>query len=319
MKNKVSVLVGQRVVLGLLTLMVIAVLIFFGTQLLPGDLAHTILGHQASPEAVAALNRELNLDRPATERFAGWVMDLFHGDLGKSLANGTPIIDLIGERLGNTFFLAGLAAMISVPISVVLGVTSVINKGGWLDRGISWLTLSLISLPDFFLGYTLIFVFSVTLGWLPNLSSVYTGMDFWSRITAVALPCAALVLIVSPHMIRMTRVAILNVLGSPYVEMGYLKGLSSSRVVGIHALANAISPIITVIVLNMAYLVVGVVIIEVVFVYPGIGQLMVDSVSKRDVPVVQACALIFGTTYIVMNIIADTLAMIGNPRIRYSR
>lgn len=319
MKNQVSILIGQRMVMGLITLMVISVLIFFGTQLLPGDLAHTILGHQASPEAVAALNRELNLDRPATERFAGWVMDLIHGDLGKSLANGTPIIDLIGERLGNTFFLAGLAALIAVPISVVLGVASVINKGGWLDRGISWLTLSLISLPDFFLGYTLIFVFSVTLGWLPNLSSVYTGMDFLSRITAVALPCAALVLIVSPHMIRMTRVAILNVLGSPYVEMGYLKGLSSSRVVGIHALANAISPIITVVVLNMAYLVVGVVIIEVVFVYPGIGQLMVDSVSKRDVPVVQACALIFGATYILMNIVADTLAMIGNPRIRYSR
>lgn len=319
MNNKITILVGQRFVLGLLTLMVISVLIFFGTQLLPGDLAHTILGHQASPESVAALNRELNLDRPAVERFAEWVTNLLHGDLGKSLANGTPITDLIGERLGNTFFLAGLAALISVPISVALGVISVINKGGWLDRGISWWTLSLISLPDFFLGYTLIFIFSVTLGWLPNLSSVYTGMGLWERLTAVALPCASLVLIVSPHMIRMTRVAILNVLGSPYIEMGHLKGLSVFRVVGVHALANAISPIITVVVLNMAYLVVGVVIIEVVFVYPGIGQLMVDSVSKRDVPVVQACALIFGATYIVMNIVADTMSMIGNPRIRYSR
>ena len=317
--RSLSSVIAQRAALGLMTLAAISVLIFFGTLLLPGDVAHAILGHQATPDAVAALNRELRLDRPATVRFFGWLTDLVHGDLGNSLASGMPVTQLIGERLQNTLVLAGAAAVVAIPLSLTLGILAVIYRGTLFDRIISWSTLSFISFPDFFVGYAFIYLFSVTWHVVPNLSNVYAGMPFREHFMAMLLPCATLVLIVSAHMTRMTRVAILNVLGSPFIEMARLKGVSSLRVVGVHALANAISPIVMVIVVNIAYLVVGVVVIEVVFVYPGIGQLMVDSVSKRDIPVVQACALIFGATYILLNMLADILAMSANPRIRYPK
>jgi peptide/nickel transport system permease protein len=317
--RSLSGVIAQRTAFGLLTLAAISILIFFGTLLLPGDVAHAILGHQATPDALAALNRELHLDRPAAVRFFNWLNDLVHGDLGKSLANGIPVTDLIGERLQNTLVLAGFAALVAIPFSLTLGIVAVIYRGGFFDRIISWSTLSFISFPDFFVGYAFIYLFSVTLHVVPNLSNVYAGMPLREHFLAMLLPCSTLVLIVSAHMIRMTRVAIINVLGSPFIEMARLKGVSSLRVVGVHALANAISPIVTVIVVNIAYLVVGVVVIEVVFVYPGIGQLMVDSVSKRDIPVVQACALIFGATYILLNMLADILAMFANPRVRYPK
>jgi len=312
MKN-LAAIVARRIVLGVLTLAAISLLIFFGTQLLPGDVAETILGHQATPASIAALRRDMHLDEPALSRFLGWAIGLMRGDLGHSLANGTPVAALIGERLANTLVLAGCAAAASVPVSLSLGILCVVFKA------LSWMTLSMISLPEFFLGYALIFVFSVSLGLMPNLSNVHPGMGLAAHLQALALPTATLVLIVSAHMIRMTKVSILNVLGSPFIEMARLKGLAPLRVVGVHALANAVAPIVTVVVLNMAYLVVGVVIVEVVFVYPGMGQLMVDSVAKRDIPVVQACALIFGAIYILMNIVADIVVLVSNPRIRYPR
>jgi peptide/nickel transport system permease protein len=247
------------------------------------------------------------------------VTRLSHGDLGTSLANRTPIAALIGERLMNTFTLAAIAALIAVPLSIAVGVLSVVVQGTLFDRAVGWLTLVFISLPDFVLGYGLILLFGVRLRWVPNLSNVYEGMEFRQRVLAMILPCATLVFIVSAHMIRMARASIVNVVAAAYIEMAHLKGLSQLRVIGKHALANAVAPIVTVVVLNMAYLVVGVVIVEVVFVYPGMGQLMVDSVAKRDIPVVQACALIFGATYITMNIIADVTALLCNPRIRHPR
>lgn len=317
--RRVLKIIAQRLALGIFTLSAISVLIFFGTQLLPGDVAETILGQQATPETVAAIRHELGLDRPAFERFAEWVINLSHGDLGTSLANGTPIAGLMAERLANTLILALCAAAIAIPMSIGLGILSVMNKGRIADRITSWTALTFISLPEFFLGYALIFIFCVQLGWLPNLSNVYASMGLVERLHAIILPCATLVLIVSAHMIRMTRVAILNVLSSPFIEMARLKGLSTFRVVGIHALANAVAPIVTVVVLNLAYLIVGVVVVEVVFVYPGVGQMMVDSVSKRDIPVVQACALIFGATYIFMNTVADIVSLLANPRIRYPK
>jgi peptide/nickel transport system permease protein len=317
--RRVLKIIAQRIALGIFTLSAISVLIFFGTQLLPGDVAETILGQQATAETVAAIRRELGLDRPAFERFIDWLARLSHGDLGTSLANGTPISGLLAERLANTLMLASCAAVIAVPLSIGLGILSVMNKGRIVDRLTSWTALTFISLPEFFLGYALIFIFCVQFGWLPNLSNVYASMGLAERLHAIILPCATLVLIVSAHMIRMTRVAILNVLSSPFIEMARLKGLSTFRVVGIHALANAIAPIVTVVVLNLAYLIVGVVVVEVVFVYPGIGQMMVDSVSKRDIPVVQACALIFGATYILMNTVADVVALLSNPRIRHPK
>lgn len=312
-------LVARRVALGLSTLAAVAVLIYFGTQLLPGDVAQTILGHQATPESVAALRHQLHLDRPLLARFAEWVAALAHGDLGMSLANGTPVSTLVGERLANTFFLAAVAGIIAVPLSLSLGIASVVFRGSLLDRGVSAVSLSFISVPEFVTGYVLVSVISVWLRLLPNLSEVYAGIGWPGRLRAIALPCATLVLAVSAHMIRMTRVAILNVMDTPFIEMARLKGLSPVRVVGVHAMANAVAPVATVVVLNLAYLIVGVVVVEVVFVYPGMGQLIVDSVAKRDIPVVQACGLIFGATYILLNIVADVISLLANPRIRYPR
>jgi peptide/nickel transport system permease protein len=312
-------LIAQRLALGVATLLVVSILIFAGTQLLPGDVAQAILGQAATPEALANIRTELNLDRPAYVRYAEWLGQFLQGDFGMSLANRQPISDMIGGRLGNTLFLAGVAAVVAVPIAVLLGLIAARFRDTWLDKTISIATLSAISMPEFFIGYILIFIFAVKLFWAPSIASVYDGMDLGQKLAAVALPVATLALVVMAHMMRMTRAAVINVMSSPYIEMAELKGISRSRIIFRHALPNALSPIINVIVLNLAYLVVGVVVVEVVFVYPGMGQLMVDAVAKRDVPVVQACGLIFAAAYVLLNLTADVLSIVANPRLRHPR
>jgi peptide/nickel transport system permease protein len=226
---------------------------------------------------------------------------------------------MIGGRLGNTLFLAGVSAAIAVPLAVFLGLVAARFRDTWLDKSISVATLSTISMPEFFLGYLLIFIFAVRLGVAPSLANIYPSMSFGDKLYAIALPAATLTLVVVAHMMRLTRAAIINVMSSPYVEMAELKGVTRSRIVLWHAFPNALSPIINVVVLNLAYLVVGVVLVEVVFVYPGMGQLMVDAVAKRDVPVVQACGLIFAGTYVLLNMTADILSIVSNPRLRHPR
>jgi peptide/nickel transport system permease protein len=314
-----SRLIAQRLALGVATLLVVSILIFAGTQLLPGDVAQAILGQAATPEALANIRSELNLDRPAYVRYAEWLGQFLQGDFGMSLANRQPISDMIGGRLGNTLFLAGVAAIVAVPVAVLLGLIAARFRDSWLDKTISIATLSAISMPEFFIGYILIFIFAVKLFWAPSIASVYAGMTLGQKLAAVALPVATLALVVMAHMMRMTRAAVINVMSSPYIEMAELKGISRSRIIFRHALPNALSPIINVIVLNLAYLVVGVVVVEVVFVYPGMGQLMVDAVAKRDVPVVQACGLIFAAAYVLLNLTADVLSIIANPRLRHPR
>ena len=309
----------ERLALGLLTLLAVSALLYIGTEMLPGDVASALLGQQATPEALAVIRQSLGLERPASLRFLEWLIGIFHGDLGKSLASGRPIAADILPRLGNTFFLASYAAVIAVPVSVGLGIVAAIREGGIVDRLASTFTLVTISVPEFFVGYILIVVFAVQLGWLPSLATVHSGMTLGARLEATALPALTLVLVVVAHMMRMTRAAILAQMSSPYIEMAHLKGLSGPEVVLRHALPNAAAPIIAVIALNLAYLVVGVVVVEVVFVYPGIGQLMVDAVSKRDLPTVQACGLVFASVYVVLNTFADIAAILINPRLRRRR
>lgn len=312
-------LLAGRLLLGLGTLLVVSVLIFVGTQLLPGDLAQAILGQAATPEAVANIRAELGLDRPAVLRYLDWLFGFLQGDLGMSLANRQPVAAMIQGRLANTLFLAAMAALVAVPVAVGLGILAARFRETWLDKTISIVTLAAISMPEFFVGYLLIYVFAVKLMVAPSLASIYPGMGFSEKLAAVALPVATLALVVIAHMMRLTRAAIVNVMASPYIETAELKGLSRGRITVRHALPNALSPIINVVVLNLAYLVVGVVVVEVVFVYPGLGQLMVDHVAKRDVPVVQACGMIFAATYILLNMTADVLAILANPRLRHPR
>lgn len=306
----------RRLGLGLVTLLVISVLIFVGVEALPGDLAEAILGQSATPETVEAFRKELKLDLPPHVRYFSWLSSFMHGDFGTSLANGRPIADLIGWRFSNTLFLAGITALISIPLAVGLGLLAALYRNTLFDRTISIGTLSAISFPEFFVAYILIALFAVQLPIFPSMSNINPRMSMLQKIHAIALPCLTLTLVVMAHMMRMTRAAIINVLTSPFIEMARLKGLSWRRVIVHHAFPNALSPIINVVVLNLAYLVVGVVVVEVVFVYPGLGQLLVDSVAKRDIPVVQASGLIFALTYVFLNLSADILSTLSNPRLR---
>ncbi|MFT5706015.1 MAG: peptide/nickel transport system permease protein [Oceanospirillaceae bacterium] len=297
----------------------ISAIIFAGTELLPGDVAQSILGQSATPEAVHNLRLEMGLDRPALERYLTWLTNIFQGDLGKSLSSGRDISAMIGDRLTNTLLLAASAAIIAVPLAIFLGLIAVLHQDGIIDKLISITTISMISLPEFFIGYILILFIAVDLNWLPSSSIVYNGMTIGEQLLAIALPCITLTLVVLAHMMRMTRAAILNVMSSPYIETAQLKGLSSFKIIFYHAFPNAISPIITVVVLNLAYLVVGVVVVEIIFVYPGMGQLLVDHVTNRDIPVVQAVGLIFAAIYILLNVFADVMAIIANPRLRHPK
>ena len=317
--GKIVVMVAQRLGLGLLTLWVVSLIIFLGVELLPGDLAEAILGQAASPETVAAFRRELKLDLPAHERYIEWLVGMLQGDMGRSLANQREISELLGGRLGNTFFLAALAAVISVPLAVTLGVLAALYRNSFYDRAVNIVTLSSISFPEFFVAYILILLLAVMAGWFPSISNISNDLDLFERVYRSVLPALTLTLVVVAHMMRMTRAAIINLLASPYIEMANLKGLKRGRIIVKHALPNALAPIINVIVINLAYLVVGVVIVEVVFVYPGLGQLLVDSVSKRDIPVVQASAMVFAGTYILLNLTADVLSIMTNPRLMHPR
>ena len=312
-------LLAQRIALGLLLLLAVSVLIFAGTQILPGDVAQSILGQSATPQALANLRRELGLNDPAHLRYLRWLGGVLQGDLGRSLANGQDIAAQIGKRLGNTLFLAFWTALASVPLAILLGLVAVRYRNRWPDRLISGLTLASISLPEFFIGYVLIFWFAVRQQWFPSVATIHDGMSLWQKLDAIALPVSVLTLVVLAHMMRMTRAAILNVMQSAYIETAELKGLSAFKVIFRHAFPNAISPIVNVVMINLAYLVVGVVVVEVIFVYPGMGQYLVDHVAKRDVPVVQATGLIFAAVYVLLNLTADIVSIIANPRLRHPR
>ncbi|MDN2565167.1 ABC transporter permease [Aquibium sp. A9E412] len=312
-------LIAQRLALGVLLLFAVSVLIFAGTEILPGDVAQSILGQAATPQALENLREEMGLNQPAIVRYFQWLGGVLTGDLGTALSNRQDIAESIGRRLGNTLFLAFWAAAVSVPLAILLGLLAVRYRNGLIDKAISGTALASTSLPEFFIGYVLIFFFAVKLGWFPSVSTVYDGMPFVDRMRGIALPAAALTLVVLAHMMRMTRAAILNVMQSAYIETAELKGLSQFDIIRRHALPNAIAPIVNVVMLNLAFLVVGVVVVEVIFVYPGMGQYLVDHVSKRDVPVVQAVGLIFATVYIVLNMIADIAAILANPRLRHPR
>lgn len=312
--NTIAKLIATRLASGIITLWLVSLIIFLGVSALPGDIATEILGQSATPETITAFRERLGLDLPVVQRYLAWLSSIAQGDLGVSLANNRPIAELVSLRLSNTLSLAALAAAMSVPLAIVLGIAAALFRNGKFDRGANLAALTSISFPEFFVAYILILFFSVQLGWFPSLARV-DGTSFPEWLRSMFLPALTLTLVVVAHMMRMTRAALLGVLSSPYIEMAKLKGAGRLRIMTRHALPNALAPIINVVLINLAYLIVGVVVVEVVFVYPGLGQLMVDSVAKRDIPVVQACSLIFAATYITLNILADVLATVTNPRL----
>ena len=312
-------LILSRIGLGLLTLFVVSVVIFVLTQILPGDTASSVLGQNATPETLAAFRHELGLDRPAALRYLSWLFGVLHGDFGLALTNKQDIVENLGPRFKNTLFLAGYAALLALPLAVGFGILAAIREGRLTDRLANILALLAISMPEFFVGYLLILNLAVNHEWFPSLATVGTDTPFGERVWAVTLPAVTLTFLVTAHMLRMTRNSVLSTMSTAYVEMAFLKGLSRARVVTRHALPNAASPIISVIALNLAYLVVGVVVVENVFTYPGVGQYMIDAVSKRDVPVIEACGIVFAGVFITLNTFADVMAIVLNPRLRHPR
>ncbi len=317
--NNVLLLILKRSGASLITIFVISVIIFIGVELLPGDVAEAVLGQSATPETVEAFRKELKLDLPPHIRYGAWLEDFVHGDFGTSLANGRPVSELIGWRLSNTLFLAVTTAMIAIPLAIFLGMLAAFYRNTFFDKLISVTTLSFISFPEFFIAYILISLLSVKLNLFPSLAILDKHMGFGSKLYAILLPSLTLTCVVTAHMMRQTRAAIINVLASAYIEMAQIKGIKRLRIIYHHAFPNSLSPVINVVAVNLAYLVVGVVIVEVVFVYPGLGQLLVDSVAKRDLPVVQASGLLFSIAYIFLNLAADVMSMLSNPKLRQSK
>ncbi len=312
-------LVAQRLTLGILLLFAASILIFAGTTMLPGDVAQQILGQGATPVSLANLREELGLNTPPVTRYFNWLGGVLQGDLGTALTNGRDIAESIGGRLKNTMFLAFWAAVISVPLAIFLGLLAVRYKDRWPDKLISGVTLTTISIPEFMIGYILVYWLAIKLRWFPSVAIMNDSMSLGEKLNAIAIPVMVLTLVVLAHMMRMTRAAILNVMQSAYIETAELKGLRMLTVIRKHAFPNAVAPIVNVVMINMAYLVVGVVVVEVVFAYPGMGQYLVDHVAKRDVPVVQACGLIFAAVYIGLNLVADIVSIVTNPRLRHPK
>jgi len=288
-------------------------------ELLPGDIAQAVLGQGATEENLAALREEMGLNKPAVVRYLEWLSGAVVGNFGESIVTGERVSSVITERFINTLFLAAYAAVIAVPFAITLGVIVALLRNTVFDRVANVLTLTSISSPEFFLGYILILYLSVKAQMFPAIASLSADMTFLELLHRTFLPALTLVLVVTAHMMRMTRAAIINLLASPYIEMARLKGTPPWKVIVKHALPNAWAPIINVVALNLAYLITGVVLVEVVFVYPGIGQSLVDAVSKRDFPVVQACCLIFAATFILLNLAADVGAILTNPRLRHPK
>ncbi|NDV53508.1 MULTISPECIES: ABC transporter permease [Roseobacteraceae] len=312
-------LIAKRAGLGLLTLWLVSVLVFAGTEILPGDVAGAILGQSATPESLAALRSELGLDVPALQRYFDWLGGILTGDMGRSMASGQPVSDLLWPRFWNTMALAAYAGVIAVPLAVGLGILAAAKRGTIFDRAANVAALAFVSLPEYFLGLLLVLWLSVKTGWLPSLADTYEGMGLAAWFNATTLPMLVLVMVTMAQILRMTRTTVLGVMDQPYIETAFLKGLKNGRVVMRHAAPNAAAPIVNVVSFNIAYLITGVVLVEAVFNYNGLGRFMVDAVSKRDLPMVQAAAMIFGAAYVILNMIADIAAIALNPRLRHPR
>jgi peptide/nickel transport system permease protein len=316
MQRSLSILLMSRLLVALLTLLIVSFVVFAATEILPGDVAEVLLGQSATPEAVAALRKAMHLDEPALLRFVRWLVGLASGDLGTSYANSMPVAQLIGGRLVNSLKLAGATALFSVPIALALGISAAMFRGTLYDRAVSVLTIGIISVPEFMIATAGVLIFAVHLKWLPALSVTRDVQGIGELLRAYAMPVLTLSFVISAQMIRMTRAAVVETLNTPYAEMATLKGASRSRVVLRHALPNALGPIVNAVALSLSYLLGGVIIVETIFNYPGVAKLMVDSVSTRDLPLIQSCAMIFCFVYLMLITTADVVAILANPRLR---
>jgi peptide/nickel transport system permease protein len=309
-------LIAQRLTLAVGTLLVVSALVFFFTSVLPGDIAERVLGRESSAQQRQIFRDHLHLDDPVWKRYGVWIGDVARGDLGRSLVNNETVTATIGTSAKNTLFLSVFAFLLYLPVTLILATVAALFRGKLPDSLISVVTLVGLSLPEFVLGTLLIFGFAVQLSVAPALSIVNPGDGLFTRLHATVLPAVTLMVAMAVYAIRMLRDNLIDVLDSEYVRMATLKGVPRWRVVARHALPNALGPALNVTALNLTYLIGGVVVVESVFSYPGLGKMLVDSISVRDVPVVEATALLASAVYIIANLVADVLGMMLNPRLR---
>jgi len=306
----------KRLATGLLTLLMVSVIIFVSIEVLPGDVAARVLGRFATEEAKRQFREQLHLDRPVPERYALWLSGVVRGDFGKSIVNQIPVDQLIAPKLRNTLILSVYAIIIYIPLSILLATLAALYHDRSPDHAVSFLNLIGLSIPEFVMATILLFVFAVMIPVFPVLSVIETAKTFPDVIRAITLPALVLAIAMSVYAIRMLRDNLIEVLDSEYVRMATLKGLPRYRVVFWHALPNALIPTLNVTALNLAYLIGGVVVVERVFSYNGIGSSLVDSIFLRDAPVIEATVLLVAVVYILANLIADLMAIILNPRLR---
>jgi peptide/nickel transport system permease protein len=304
----------RRLGLTVLLLLSISIVIFIGCELLPGDMAQVALGQFASEANVAALRAQLGLNRPAYVQYLSWLWGVLHWDWGVSALSRTPVSTMLAERLPNTLLLAGSATVIGVPLAVGLGILMVMNAGRTFDRVVSVCVISLAAAPEFLIATLAVSAFAVRLRWLPAVSYLNGSESWLGSARALALPVGTLVLVVTAQIARMTRSVLSNLMNQVYIEMAVLKGVPLRWIVAKHALINGVAPIVNIVALNVAYLVSGVLIVETVFSYPGLARLMIDAVQSRDLPVVQACAMIFAASYVLILAAADLIAHAADPR-----
>jgi peptide/nickel transport system permease protein len=320
LRRGISGFVIRRALLGLLTLLLVSVIVFGATQALPSDPARAILGRTATPDSLAALRKQLHLSGSVAGQYGHWLKGFVTGDFGNSLAaRGEPVTQVLGKRLENSAFLVLIAAAISVPLSILLGVLAARRRDGPFDHASSVLTLALAALPEFVVGIALVVLFATTVfNWFPAVSLIPPEDAPWQHMKELILPVVTLVLAVSPYIARIMRASMVEVLESDFVEMARLKGMPERHVLWRHAVPNAIAPTIQVIALNLAYLAGGIVVVEFVFGFPGIGSALVDAVSNRDLPIVQALAVLIAAVYVVLNLLADVATILVSPRLRTS-
>jgi peptide/nickel transport system permease protein len=314
----VSGFIVRRVLLGVLVLFLVSVVVFAATQALPGDPALAILGRSATPQSLAALRRQLHLDQPVLSQYWSWIVGLLHGNLGKSLAAQEPVTTLLGPKLVNSGVLVLISAVVSIPLSIAIGSWAALKREKIFDQTSSNLLLVLAALPEFVVAVVLVILFATTVfrGFLPAISSIPPGSRPWNNWVALVLPTITLVIAVAPYVARIMRASMIEVLESDYVEMARLKGLPERTVLVRHALPNALGPVFQVIALNLAYLAGGIIVVEYVFNYAGIGSAIQEAVINHDLPVVQALAMLIAAVYVVLNLLADVATILVTPRLR---
>jgi peptide/nickel transport system permease protein len=311
-------LILMRIGLGILTLFLVSIVVFAATQALPGDTARAILGKEAAnKDRYDALREQLGLNQPVLQQYVGWLGGVVTGDLGNSLVQDEPVTSLLSRRVLNTFILVAVAALLSVPISLLLGSITALRRDSKFDISVSIGSLSLAALPEFVIGIALILLLATQVfNWFPAVSRIDPGVPVSQQIELFILPAVTLTLAVAPYITRILRASTIEVLESEYVMMARLKGLPERLVLNRHALPNALAPALQVTALNLAWLAGGVVVVEYLFAFPGIGSLLVDSVANRDMPMVQAICLIIAGVYVLANLTADILTILVSPRLR---